>query len=87
MQIEDVEFQTITTVRIYARYVPVIFLSFFYVIVYCSRHLSSLKSFSHGRSGVKSSPEQFPTPEAKAVCIAAGVPIDEAWISLFFSPS
>ena len=29
MQIEGVEFQTITAVRIYARYVPVIFLALF----------------------------------------------------------
>jgi len=40
---------------------------------------------SHGAFGVLHV-KQVPSLEAKAVCIAAGVLMDEAWISLLFSP-
>ena len=50
--------------------------STFYVNIYFSRLFSFLQSFSFGRSDFKSSPEQFLSLEAKAVCIAAGVLMD-----------
>ena len=50
--------------------------STFYVNIYFSRLFSFLQSFSLGRSDFKSSPEQFLSLEAKAICIAAGVLMD-----------
>ena len=50
--------------------------SSFYVNIYFSRLFSFLQSFSLGRSDFKSSPEQFLSLEAKAICIAAGVLMD-----------
>ena len=61
--------RTMAAMPIYARYFPVIFLAL-------SRLFSFLQSFSLGRSDFKSSPEQFLSLEAKAVCIAAGVLMD-----------
>ena len=54
---------------------PVLFLALFMsasILVDFSR----LFSFSLGRSDFKSSPEQFVSLEAKAVCIAAGMLMD-----------
>ena len=68
--------RTMAAMPIYARYFPVIFLAFFYVNIYFSRLFSFLQSFSLGRSDFKSSPEQFLSLEAKAICIAAGVLMD-----------
>ena len=50
--------------------------STFYVNIYFSRLFSFLQSFSLGRSDFTSSPEQFLSLEAKAICIAAGVLMD-----------
>ena len=58
----------------------------FYVSIYFSQLFLSLQSFSLVGSDFKSSPEQFPSLEAKAVCIAGSVLMDEAGTSLFFSP-
>ena len=52
--------------------------STFYVNIYFSRLFLFLQSFSLGRSVFKSSPEQFLSLEAKAICIAAGVLMDQA---------
>ena len=68
--------RTMAAMPIYARYFPVIFLALFYVNIYFSRLFSFLQSFSLGRSDFKSSPEQFLSFEAKAICIAAGVLMD-----------
>ena len=58
----------------------------FYVSIYFSQLFLSLQSFSLVGSDFKSSPEPFPSLEAKAVCIEGGVLMDEAGTSLFFSP-
>ena len=58
----------------------------FYVSIYFSQLFLSLQSFSLIGSDFKSPPEQFPSLEAKAVCIAGSVLMDEAGTSLFFSP-
>ena len=58
----------------------------FYVSIYFSQLFLSLQSFSLVGSDFKSSPEPFPSLEAKAVCIAGGVLMDKAGTSLFFSP-
>ena len=78
VQIEGVEFRTMAAMRIYARYFDVTFLAFFYVSIYLSRLFSSLQSFHLEETTFKSSPEQFLSPEVKAVCVAAGVSMERS---------
>ena len=68
--------RTMAAMPIYARYFPVIFLALFMSTSILVDFFSSLQSFSLGRSDFKSSPEQFLSLEAKAICIAAGVLMD-----------
>ena len=68
--------RTMAAMPIYARYFPVIFLALFMSASILVDFFSSLQSFSLGRSDFKSSPEQFLSLEAKAICIAAGVLMD-----------
>ena len=72
VQIEGVEFRTMAAMRIYARYLPVIFLTFF-------KEASILVEFLVlEETTFKSSPEQFLSLEVKAVCIAAGVSMERS---------
>ena len=68
----DCMHRTMVAIPIYARYFPVIFLAFFM----STSILVDFSRFSLGRSDFKSSPEQFLSLEAKAICIAAGVLMD-----------
>ena len=78
--------QTMAAMCIYAHYFCVVFSCAFYVSICFSQLFLSLQSFSLVGSDFKSSPEQFPSLEAKAVCIVGSVLMDEAGTSFFFSP-
>ena len=78
--------QTMAAMCIYAHYFCIVFLVLFMLASILVNFSCLYKVSSLVGSDFKSSPEQFPSLEAKAVCIAGSVLMDEAGTSLFFSP-